>query len=159
LAESKKQRGNVYMNFIDYKRKNFKKGDVFWIFFPQHEGDEYGNYTVKGRRPAVCLHGAEDANGTVMVAPITTFTEGKRPGPCDAVFRADELPPQFDRDEVVKVDQVRTFPVEALEKYKGTLPPQCMREVERGLLQVAEVYDLVLDLIERDVEKFLEAEE
>lgn len=107
-----------------------KRGDVYWASLAPRSGSEQA-----GRRPVIVLShdGFNQTPGwrSIIVVPISTSTSQAQRGPT-VVLMPDGIA-GLPRTSVAVCHQVTTLDRAKLARKAGTLPLECLRDVESGL--------------------------
>jgi mRNA interferase MazF len=105
-----------------------KRGEIYDARLDPTEGSEQG-----GIRPVVIVsRDAINTNSPVVLAiPCTTYREGKRVYPTQALLRAPDG--GLERDSIVMADQVRVLAKSRLLRLRGQLSPEAISQINRSL--------------------------
>lgn len=105
-----------------------KRGEIYDARLDPTEGSEQG-----GIRPVVIVsRDAINANSPVVLAiPCTTYREGKRVYPTQALLRAPDG--GLERDSIVMADQVRVLAKSRLLRLRGHLSSEAIDQINRAL--------------------------
>ncbi len=105
-----------------------KRGEIYDARLDPTEGSEQG-----GIRPVVIVsRDAINAKSPVILAiPCTTYREGKRVYPTQALLRAPDG--GLERDSIVMADQVRVLAKSRLLRLRGQLSSEAIGQINRAL--------------------------
>jgi mRNA interferase MazF len=105
-----------------------KRGEIYDARLDPTEGSEQG-----GIRPVVIVsRDAINTNSPVVLAiPCTTYREGKRVYPSQALLRTPDG--GLERDSIAMADQVRVLAKSRLLRLRGQLSPEAINQINRSL--------------------------
>ncbi|MGX6978932.1 type II toxin-antitoxin system PemK/MazF family toxin [Vagococcus elongatus] len=148
---------NRYTEEENNDMRNFKKGDVFMIDFPQGKG----GFVMQGVHRGVVLYDCTFPRKTVIAAPITSLYNGsnvrKNTISTDVILPDTES--YLDKESILKMEQLNCVNRSALGEKKGKLSPEYIAELELSLIEVLQLEDAIEAIIQDRLQQIVEQSE
>lgn len=136
----------AYTDSLNSDNRNFKKGDVFMIDFPQGNG----GYVMQGIHRGVVLYDCDFPRRTVVAAPITSLYKGD--GSRKNTISTDVILPQtesyLEKDSILKMEQLICVNRSALGEKKGEMTRELLAEAELAVIEVLQLEDVIEAIVQ-----------